>query len=249
MIKQHSAFKIEDESNLNKKIWRYMTIDRFESMLKEKAIYFSRSDLLGDDFEGSYSKPSIEQRKIFFELLPRKLASKIVNEKTPNFYKFIRNYIYINCWHLNETESLAMWTQYAKEKKGIALQTTIKKLKKSIENSEKQFLLGFIKYIDFEKELIPEGNLFNPFFYKRKEFEHENEIRIATSLLEELDPLYKKKTPGGIKVPVNNKILIDKIYLSPYCSHGFERSVSRITNNFSKKINVMRSKLDSKPMF
>jgi len=65
MIKQNPSFKIEYTTNLNKKIWRYMTIFRFELTLKEKAIYFSRFDLLGDDFEGSYSKLSIKQRKFF----------------------------------------------------------------------------------------------------------------------------------------------------------------------------------------
>jgi len=48
MAKQHQLFKIEEESNLNKKIWRYMNIDRFESIIKERILFFSRSDLLGE---------------------------------------------------------------------------------------------------------------------------------------------------------------------------------------------------------
>jgi hypothetical protein len=41
--------------NLDTPVWRYMDLDKFQSLLKEKALYLCRADRLQDRFEGTYS--------------------------------------------------------------------------------------------------------------------------------------------------------------------------------------------------
>ena len=50
-------------SNGNTKIWRYLDFTKFVSLLQRKALFFCRSDRLGDSFEGSFSKANVENRK------------------------------------------------------------------------------------------------------------------------------------------------------------------------------------------
>ena len=47
--------------NLDTLVWRYMDLDKFQSLLKEKVLYLCRADLLQDRFEGTYSRRQIMQ--------------------------------------------------------------------------------------------------------------------------------------------------------------------------------------------
>jgi hypothetical protein len=50
----HPTFK--KPADLKIKVWRYMSLPRFIWMLQRRALYFARSDLMGDPFEGRYSR-------------------------------------------------------------------------------------------------------------------------------------------------------------------------------------------------
>jgi len=79
---------------------------------------------------------------------------------------------------MNRFESAAMWELYANRNSGIAIKTTYKGLKESLDKSTTdkiKFVL--VKYIDFETEWEPENNLYHPFLSKRKSLEHEKELR------------------------------------------------------------------------
>ena len=46
--------------NENIKIWRYMDFTKFVSLISSKSVFFCRSDLFEDPFEGSYSKANLK---------------------------------------------------------------------------------------------------------------------------------------------------------------------------------------------
>ncbi len=52
---RHPAFSPPTELNI--KIWRYMDLTQFVSMLEERGLLFTRADLLDDKFEGTMSRP------------------------------------------------------------------------------------------------------------------------------------------------------------------------------------------------
>lgn len=121
-------------SDENIKIWRYMDFSKFVSFVASKSLYFSRSDLLGDPFEGSYPEVNKEARIQFVEEFHEKLIEtkasrdwiKPFLEKQSGNNKLLANHMFVNCWHVNECESSAMWNIYAKDNKGIAIQSTYK---------------------------------------------------------------------------------------------------------------------------
>jgi hypothetical protein len=84
----------------------------------------------------------------------------------------------LNSWHINEYESAAMWKLYLESDEGIAIQSTLGRLNKSLKDTKETIFIGKIKYIDYEKESIPESNQYYPFLYKRKSFEYEKELRL-----------------------------------------------------------------------
>ena len=52
-----------EPDNFSVKVWRYMDFTKFVSLLELRSLYFARSDLLGDPFEGTFRRNRIEQTK------------------------------------------------------------------------------------------------------------------------------------------------------------------------------------------
>src|SRR5687768_8033982 len=89
------------------KIWRYMDFTKFVSMLENGGLFFSRLDCLDDPFEGSYPRADDELAATKYSPTVRAASAAFTKMST-------RKRIMVNCWHMNEHESAAMWKLYAK---------------------------------------------------------------------------------------------------------------------------------------
>jgi hypothetical protein len=244
MVKEHPVFQKPEDKNI--KIWRFMDFSKYVSLLEKKALFFSRSDKLGDPFEGSLSKINQQMRPIWYgEHYPKmQEAMKGMN------IGFI-NHTFLNCWHMNEYESDAMWKLYLKSKEGIAIQSTFQKLESCFEPEPSDLYIGKVIYADYEKEAIPEGNAMWPFVHKRKSFEHERELRaliqrppIVNNALD-----LSRPSPSGLYVPVNLGILIEKIYISPAVEKWFDELVTSVNEKYGIKKELLSSKLSERPVY
>ena len=135
----------------------------------------------------------------------------------------MRKWTYVNCWHLSEYESDFMWKQYAGIGNAIAIQSTYQRLIDSIE-TEQDCYIGMIKYIG-QDYYIKDGNIFSRFLHKRREFEHEKDVRL---LIQDASPVSEEKKEGdtyaslnigkensinGIYINVNVTKLISNLYI------------------------------------
>lgn len=180
------------------KIWQYMELAEFVSMLHRKALFFIKANKLRDPYEGfipqfnnmtrssEYNKEekeeaekqnfqSLDQSNHFIERPPQTMLQQ---------FQLYREQVLINPWHYNEYESAAMWNLYSHENAGIAIQSTTRKLSNCFRaNSKDTIWIGKVQYLDFSKDWMQEwNNLFQGFVTKRKSFEYENEIRAVTCL-------------------------------------------------------------------
>lgn len=221
-----------------------MDFTKFVSMLDRRALFFARSDRLGDPFEGSYSKMTVQARPLTM------LASdmSLFNEE-------IRKFVIINSWTMSESESAAMWKLHLVSNKRVAIQSTFKRLAKSFDSYTQDVFIGQVKYIDYETEYLPEDNVFYPFLHKRRSFEHEHELRAMISsfpsknLIEFFNDLSKKAFADGEYVDVNLDILVEKIFVSPASPKWFSELVRSIVSKYSLLKEVTQSSLDSSPVF
>jgi hypothetical protein len=62
MLGSHEAFT--PRTNRNAKIWRYLDLAKFLSIVSKRNIYFARADRLGNPFEGSIPLPNAENAYI-----------------------------------------------------------------------------------------------------------------------------------------------------------------------------------------
>jgi hypothetical protein len=254
---KHHVFAAPTDENI--KIWRYMDFTKFLSFVDKKTLFFTRIDQLEDKFEGRFTKyflnPEIEEKATPDEkenLRRYRIHSAKLNEGD-------RTTLAVNCWHMNEYESAAMWKLYAKSDEGIAIQSTYSKLLNSFYDSDDYMLfVGTVKYIDYDKEVIPRDNLFFPYIHKRRSFEHERELRaiITPSMITtnssgmksraiKLQPLPK----DGVHIPINVLNLVEMVYVSPTCEIWFEDLLRSVLKTYQIEKQVKRSSLADDPIF
>jgi Protein of unknown function (DUF2971) len=186
----HPTFKLPP--NLDGKIWQYMELAQFVSMLHRKALFFVKTKKLRDPYEGIMPQFNNLTRSVVYN--EQEQDTKI-QQQSDDFaeipphsmirqFKLYRDAVLINGWHSNEYESAAMWHLYAHENAGIAIQSTIRKLSKCFKDNNRDTVwIGQIQYLDFSKDWVNEWNdVFQAFLIKRKSFEYENEIRAVTCL-------------------------------------------------------------------
>lgn len=83
-------------------------------------------------------------------------------------------------------------------------------------------LIGKVKYIDFNKEWMPEDHFGHLYLHKRKSFKHENEVRaFLTHDLNQINKEEIKEFDSGINIKVDLFTLINKIHLHPDSSESF----------------------------
>ena len=190
------------------RLWRYMTLSRFLWLVKESKLYFSRlAEFTDDPYEGTLPKEATSQIDDV-----RKLGYGLASPAA------------VSCWHQNYYESVAMWKLYVPGPEGVAIQTTVAKLKQLDEPSD--FAIGEVRYLDYEKESQPNIGATCPslapyaiVFQKRRSYEHEREVRVVIFNPAD-DPCQTSVPPerlgaAGFGVPVRLGDLIERIVVSP----------------------------------
>ncbi len=170
------------------------------------------------------------------------------------FFKAIAQCQTVNCWHANDSESEAMWRLYSESGKAVAVETTVDALRQSIQSrgSGHRVHIYPVKYVDFfDNSLTPrdcsvEGNHLTPLL-KRLSYQHEKEVRLFIGLapgdpMQAADLRYWK--PAPVRLPVDIKVLVRRVHVSPYSSDPFGTSVTRICELLGLPVSVVeRSKL------
>lgn len=251
MYEEHSTFI--QPVNEDIKVWRYMDFTKLVSLIDSRRLYFTRADKFDDPFEGSWPKINVAAREI--------VPDEIKPEVRDKFLESMRNmgetnkhwprYIAINCWHMNDHESAAMWKLYLKSNEGIAIQSTYARLKKSLINDE-ALHLGLVKYIDYDSEHIGDWNIFAPFVHKRKSFEYEQEVRVVLLKWPIRDDNFDftyETIDHGLQIKVDLETLIERIYIAPSAPSWFADLVKAVINRYGYTFDVVQSRLNENPVF
>jgi hypothetical protein len=153
---------------------------------------------------------------------------------------------FVNCWHINDMQSDAMWKLYLHSNEGVAIRSTVGSLKESLIEKEPDIFIGKIKYIRYSKDVIPEGTL-SPYFHKRKAFEHENELRAViqkVKLDSKGNPAFGIATnKSGLTIPIDIDKLIKRIVISPKCLQWQRELVISILDKYGINKPVYHSTL------
>ena len=185
----------------------------------------------------------------------KELKRTSIKKNISNAFYELTRLTKINCWHINEHESSAMWKLYLKEGKGIAIQSTIGRLESALkpfklkpEYGEESIRMGKVKYIDYRNDVMEDKSMLGRFFYKRKSFSHEREVRIAVSL--RMAEEFGCNIPAnGIFVEADLKKLISAIHLAPAVDVKFRHLVGDFIKSNGLKFKIKQSEMDDEALF
>lgn len=248
-------------------IWRYMNFTKFVALLETRSLFFVRVAHLADTFEGSFpvSQPPVD--RVLGLLPPGVFPEGATVNVTPSpylldFWKFMRNWAMVSCWHAVEHESAAMWNLYAPTDAGVAIRSTVKRLRQALGPplpplngffGGDRYHLGMIEYIDFSSSHIPTTNVVAQFFRKRRSFEHEHELRALFErypITTDRCPDYTQKPADhGQYIPVDLTTLICDIRVAPQAPSWFSQLVSTVTARYGIDVVPQQSDLDAEPFY
>ena len=212
-------------------VWKYLDMSKFLDLLLSQKMFMSRSDKFEDQYEGTFSEPTFEEIKKISENNPKFL----------DYYKSHRENVVISSWHTNEYESFAMWQIFTKNQEGLAIQSTIGRLKEALlpEKHTEQYI-GEVNYIDYKKEYIPFDDAFFPFLFKRKSFQYEREIRIISDVTSQ-----NLTINDGLKINIDINKLIEKIYIHPKSENWYKKLVIEVVSKLGFDLEIEKSDLES----
>ena len=228
MYEEHPKF---DPPELEATLWRYMDFTKFVSLLDTEFLYLARADTLSDPFEGSFPEWNVARR-------PHRYPEQLL-ERISSLSQTAREMVFISCWHESDIESAAMWTLYSRGLDGIAIRTSFRSLRDSLRGTELVHI-GRVRYINYAKRLIDEGNVFDPYLYKRQEFGHEREVRAMACEL-------SSNPPKGIYHSVDLSVLIEGLVVAPYAPDWFDTLVRSVASRYGLGVYVIRSSLAGTP--
>ena len=244
-------------TNRDLKIWRYMDTEKYIYLLYYHSLFFIRSDRLSDTFEGSWAKADVERRnkendKIFKRGLniPDEILTKQKIDESKILMNLRKN-TFLNCWHMNENESMAMWQVYGGLGKAISIQSTYQRLHDSV---TEDVTLGLVEYIDFDTEsfFAEERKAVSPFYFKRKPFDYENELRASIQRhkwgVADPNEVFDE-SEIGIDLVIDLNKLIVRVVVSPNMPLWLFKMITSISPKFDCTFPIEKSKLDAAPIY
>lgn len=247
-----------EEVSPTAKLWRYIDLSKFISLIANKKLYFASLESFEDIFEGA--KGIVERKEEwddfyrgFFKralqtvpgMNPSSLTEQYLEENAARLLsemeiggKIERKITFVNCWHYNQHESEAMWKLYSTNvKNALAIQTTCQQLYEAL-GKDPYVQIGKVQYIDFAKCF---SSVNGSYWYKRKSFEYEQEVRAVVKA--------QKANGNGIEKEIDIEKLITAIYISPYAPKWFENVVGDVAKRYGLNKPIIHSEMAAIPFY
>jgi hypothetical protein len=221
-------------------IWRYLDFPKLVSLIYKKSLHFGRIDLLGDPWEYRLSIPSERALMRHFKSLgtPDNYLLPAVNQYRDTIQQY-----FVSCWYMSEHESSLMWKAYSLESQGIVIKSKYMRLIEALQGAPEDINVGVVKYADYDRDLIPIGNSFEPAVHKRKFFKEENEVRAVFWSKAKTNSDLHPHTEGwkNINIKVNLEMLIDSIIVGPLTGYWYKELIEDLLKKEGLNIEVKHS--------
>ncbi|MCK4343306.1 MAG: hypothetical protein KAY37_16450 [Phycisphaerae bacterium] len=153
-------------------IWRYLKFERFVEILKTHSVWFSRPFRFEDKWEGLFPPSYLRRTRQYadandipFDEFDHEFRKRLLRHRYAHF---------VNCWHISDHESDAMWKLYALAPCGIAIQSTVGDVNECLRPHNS----GRVIYYDPSQD-VRSPTIFGPhdILFKRSPFSWEQEYR------------------------------------------------------------------------
>lgn len=218
----------------NSTVWRYMNTWKFLQLLESSSLFFPNANKLTDQYEVAVPN-SVEKQKRE-ELKKKGFNGRELEEEMASFYwstNPMKDLVLINCWSINPHESYALWKIYlGGEKNGVAVRSTISKLRRSVENGKdsypEEFFIGKVKY----KKHLNQAELsrLSIITTKKPFYDFEKELRLFVLNYPRseggTEPPYDISVGRSVRVDIGE--LIHEVYISPFSTNEYRQEIKNL---------------------
>lgn len=235
----------------DRRLWRYMSFGRFIWLLAEKSLWLTRADKLDDALDMMFSRAERENWVTAYVSNPTNVAhveqtlgavpkDALRDQIQRLFLQLLndwRQYTYINCWTATDGESHAMWSVYCRPPDGVAVRTTLNRLRASLPLDGATRLLEVL-YRDLDMSTQFPSTPEELVARKVKPYSYENEWRVVRfnapptpgTLGAALVP------PSGWRMPWDPETQIEGIVVHPAADPGSIRAVNAAIERFAPQL-------------
>lgn len=193
-------------------VWRYLNFAKFVWSLEAGALFLPYTSSFADVLEGG--KRCARKSDDDGACAPRAAVSS---------------------WHASDHESEAMWRIYSPMQEALALRSTYERLRQGLPDFVR---IHLVQYADSPP---PSDDPLLPYFFKRKAYEHEKELRAVTGNVPPGYGAVEEET--GWQLPIDVGLVIERVYVSPFAQHWFYELVQGVIRRYGLNIPVERSEL------
>jgi hypothetical protein len=256
------------QEDMDLTVWRYMPFSKFVSLLVYQALWFSKLNILQDQFEGMMPHATKEMMQAHDQELKKSFPPEYhsqFNEMATRNEQDSKELLIVNCWFLGNNESERMWREYGGSKQSVAIKSTVKQIFENIGVPHDQHAthIGRVAYVDHRNHTMTKYHANQgherAFLKDAERYQHEQELRIVTlntktkyCVSPEGKPYGESEVQGknmnnfenpGLYVAVQLKQLISEIRISPEADGWFYLLVRRIMELNNLGITVKQSEL------
>lgn len=230
--------EIDESLNEDLKLWRYVDLAKLISLLETRAIWLARADTFKDKHEGRFPNEMRTWIERAYEGFPQDDPSPV--RDADDFQDYLIKNTFISCWHKNIDENLVMWEIYGQDTNAVAIQTTVGRIKESVDSSGLNGHSLLLKPMEYKRSEDVQGVLLYEecFFRKRPHFAFEQEVRISLDTYSRANPT--KNTPYGYGLACSINKLVESIYVHPDCANWLADVIDSITKRYQMHAKVKR---------
>jgi len=255
------------EAECDTVVWRYLTFPKFISLVAYGALWFSKLTILSDEFEGRLPAKTEARMKLqnqeWKQVFQGSDFHAQIDEWPARNVADGRALSLVNCWFIGEHESERMWGEYVPGGDGVAVRSTIRKVRDSVYLNPEWSFIGKVQYVNFstfDMSSYHGSQAHHRAFLKDEaRFAHESELRIETMNTRTpfcLDSLGRPLSPqdltgvgmnnpddAGLFIRANLESLFDHIILHPKIPRWIENLVMHIRDKSGLGWTVTKSEL------
>jgi len=219
--------EIAPKINDDEIIWRYMDFASFCYLLQTNQLFFRRLDHYTDAFEGTLPEEARQNLITYLSNMPWNNNSKAIDLANQFMFHLseLNKGTLSNSWVCSRKEIYAMWKIYLRgSQEGIAIRTTVGKLRANLNDNSDSFTLAKINY-----NVIPWLNTDYRTLATLKSPEYAYECELRALMFNQFTPETKSKDvfpkvalfDKGYMCLINPHSLIEEIYISPFAGNWF----------------------------
>jgi hypothetical protein len=238
-------------------IRRYTGFEWFKKTLEEGELYFGPA--------ASYAGDDPDEGQVTEETRSREQAQSAEDQPTlqggsemniaagmERFRQNTQSQYFLSCWRLGTDENPDHWEKFGTGDLGVAIETTVGQLWRHL-NSDREVHMGIVRYIDPERDTIPNSPP-ETYFFKWLDYSWENEFRLAlvgggnpiVDIRDDPDeefplPDYDEKEFASFETDA----VLNRVIVQPGASEDDIQQVAEVLKEQSITADAVRSQLES----